>query len=162
MSVHEPTRLGKLLSILLFVSLLLFGGILGTVFLHWGSSQWPIVLLSLQYLLNAVIWLFLILHVVAIFLRKEADGIEVIQGVAEAILLCSMVPEVFTAWQAFTKDPSLLFSLFREPHYFRFWFLARMVSLFVLLLMLVGPRWIRKAPKPRLTLSDIEANSDET
>ena len=44
MSAHEPTRLGKLLSLLLLVSLLLFGTILVLVFMNWGNAQWSIVL----------------------------------------------------------------------------------------------------------------------
>lgn len=161
MASHEPTRLGKLLSLLLLVSLLLFGAILILVFLNLGNAQWSIVLLSLNYPLNAVIWLLLALHVLMIFLRKDADGSDVLIGVAEAVLLCCMTPEVFTAWQAFTKDPGLLFSLFREPLYFRFWVLARMVSVFVLLVKFVGPKWLKKAPKPPLTWSDVRDAADD-
>lgn len=156
MSAHEPTRLGKLLSLLLLVSLLLFGTILVLVFMNWGNAQWSIVLLSLNYPLSAVIWVLLAVHVTAIFLRREADGSDVLIGVAEAILLCCMTPEIFTAWQAFTKDPSLLFGLFREPLDFRFWVLARMVTFFVLLVKFVGPKWLKKETQPPLTLEDIQ------
>lgn len=161
MSAHEPTRLGKLLSILLFIHLLLFGAILVLVFMNRGSAQWSIVILSLHYFLHVVLWLLLCLHAVLLFLRKNADGNEVLLGIAEAVLLCCMVPEVFTAWQAFTTDPGLLFSLFRQPLYFRLWLLSGMVSVFVLLVMLVGPKWLKKAPEPRLTLANIENAADE-
>lgn len=155
-NAHEPTRLGRLLTVLLTVSLVLFAISYVLLFVIQNvAASWAMVVLAVQVPLNAVIWLGLFFHVVGIFLRRPASAGDVWIGLTEGLLLCCLTPEVFTTWQAFTEDPGLLFSMLRQPLYFRFWTLARMISVLTLLVKYVGPRWLQQAPKAPLTLEEV-------
>lgn len=156
----RESQMGRVFTVLTFLNLLLMAiGMGGMVFFGLSNPTILSGLLAAWYLTEVVLWVGALCHGLQVLLEPKTAGVDVFIVCSELLFAFFLTPSVFTVWQAVFGQPFLFFDLFAEPLFSRFWVLSRVASLYVLLIKVLGNRWLRRPDVETLTLSDIPPNA---
>ncbi|MDD7593799.1 MAG: hypothetical protein PUJ57_06195 [Peptoniphilaceae bacterium] len=159
----RESRIGRAFTVVTLLNLLLMAAVMGgMVFLNLTDPAILTCLLMGFYLTEVLVFILALMHGVQLFLRPEATGMDLFIVFSELLFAFFVTPSVFTVWQSFPNDAFRFFDFFDDALFSRFWMLARLASVYVLLIKGIGNRWMRHpAPEP-LTLEELEVTCAST
>lgn len=156
MKKKKRNGLGKMIALLLVLDLLAYLFFFGLpLFFNVDDLLTANMLMDGIYGLEVLLWVLCILDGGRIFLQREIRGYTVLVGISEVVLAIFLTPLVFTLWQGVPGNGLLFFDLFGEGAFARFWGLARMTSMYVLLLKGIGTFWLKPQEPDALKMEDI-------
>lgn len=127
------------LSTLIFILMIVLGAVAAFFYrqLNYGNAEnQPVLLLTMRvaYILNALIALFILVHVLVLALDRKAGGFELILGLLEAAFFLCSAPVLVTFWRGLFLDSAGMGALFSNTLLLSPWILGLFVGAIYLFL----------------------------